>query len=264
MSPSLQLRSLHLRVSDLARSVDFYAGKLGFVVRDQRAGEAELATSPTGPALLTLTEDRAALAPPPEAAGLFHAALLLPTRAALGQWLQHAADAGVSFDGFSDHGVSEAIYLSDPDGNGLEFYADRPRETWPRRGAEIAMGTEPLAVPDLLAAGARDPAVNPPLTGATWGHLHLRVTNLDRSEKFYSETLGVTLTQRYGTSARFLAADGYHHHLGLNTWGHPSQPHPQTPPALGLIDASFVRTAATAGHAVRDPDGIAVRIFTVH
>jgi catechol 2,3-dioxygenase len=264
VSPSLQLRSIHLRVSDLARSVGFYAGQLGFVVVRQTAGAAELATSPAGPALLTLTEDRTAPAPPPNAAGLFHAALLLPTRAALGHWLRRTAETGVRFDGFSDHGVSEAIYFSDPDGNGLEFYADRPREAWPRHEGEIAMGTEPLAVPDLLAAAAGVPASEPTLTGAAWGHLHLRVTNLDRSEKFYSETLGVTLTQRYGTSARFLAADGYHHHLGLNTWGHPSQPYPQTPPALGLIDASFVRAAATAGHAVRDPDGIAVRIFTVH
>jgi catechol 2,3-dioxygenase len=277
MTASLQLASLHLRVPDLARSVEFYAGKLGFVVVARDTTHAELATSPSdlpagalakegasapegmpgAPAILTLTEDRAAPSAPRDAAGLFHAALLLPSRTALGGWLRHAAAHGVEFDGFSDHGVSEAIYFSDPDGNGLEFYADRPRDTWPfAANGEIAMGTRPLALPGLLAAAP--PAGAAPLAGARWGHLHLRVTDLDRSEKFYRDSLGVAVTQRSYPGARFLAADGYHHHLGLNTWGHPRAPRP--PAALGLAGATFARAGVTGTQTVRDPDGIVLRI----
>lgn len=265
MNPSLQLTHVHLRVHDLARSVAFYAGKLGFVVVSRDAMHAELATAPRGPApvlgnvegILTLTEDRAAPPAPRPAAGLFHTALLLPSRAALGGWLRHAANAGVEFDGFSDHGVSEAIYFTDPDGNGLEFYSDRPRDAWPiAANGELAMGTEPLALPSLLAAGTTTTAT--PLTDAHWGHLHLRVTDLARSEKFYRNTLGVAVTQGSYPGARFLAADGYHHHVAVNTWGQPRSPQPPT--ALGLVEATFARTGTTSAQTVRDPDGIALRI----
>jgi catechol 2,3-dioxygenase len=258
MTASLHLRSIQLRVHDLARSLDFYAKQLGFVVLSQKTDRAELGTSAQSPALLTLAEDRQAPAPPADAAGLFHAALLFPSRAALGRWLRRAGDAGVNFTGFSDHGVSEAIYFSDPDGNGLECYADRPREQWPRENGAIAMTTLPLALPNLLSAAANLPPTETPLTGASWGHLHIRVTNLDRSEKFYSDALGVTLTQRYGTSARFLAADDYHHHLGLNTWGQPHRPFPSG--ALGLAEATFSRASFTE-HCIQDPDGIALRLI---
>jgi catechol 2,3-dioxygenase len=258
MTPSsLLLRAIHLRVPDLARSMDFYARKLGFTPHAQTSSRAELATSHDTPPLLILTKDRLARPAPADAAGLFHAALLLADRAMLGRWLRQTLDHGVEFDGFSDHGVSEAIYLRDPDGNGLEFYADRPREIWPRENGEIAMTTQVLNLHDLLAAGTKTAPNASPLVGARWGHLHLRVTNLDRSEKFYSGALGVTLTQRYGTSARFLAADGYHHHLGLNTWGNPRLPQP--PGTLGLAEAVFTRTHLGAAQRLEDPDGIALQ-----
>jgi catechol 2,3-dioxygenase len=256
MSESLQLRSVHLRVSNLARSVAFYSDQLGFHVTQPTAQRADFATSADAPPLLTLTEDRAAQPAPRDAAGLFHVALLLPTRAALGSWLRKSADAGVKFDGFSDHGVSEAIYLADPDGNGLEFYADRPREAWPFRNGELQMSTEPLALPDLLAAGASHR--EPPLTNAHWGHLHLRVSALDRSETFYVSELGVVPMQSYGASARFLAADGYHHHLGLNTWGGVRQPQPVG--SLGLVEAVFARAGRQSEVALLDPDRIAIRV----
>lgn len=257
MTTSLQLNSVHLRVPDLARSVAFYAGKLGFAVVAREAARADLAAAPTGPALLTLSEDRAASPTPRESAGLFHAALLLPSRPALGGWLKHAANRGVEFDGFSDHGVSEAIYFADPDGNGLEFYTDRPRTAWPyAANGELAMVTQPLALQSLFADAA--PANDTPLAGARWGHLHLRVTDLDRSEKFYRDTLGVALTQGSYPGARFLAADGYHHHLGLNSWGRPRAPQP--PGALGLAGATFARAGVAESQTVRDPDGIVVRI----
>ena len=254
---SLQLASVHLRVPDLARSLDFYAGKLGFAVVQRDGHSATLAVAPDAPAILTLTEDRGARPAPRDAAGLFHAALLFPGRAALGAWLRLAAERGVEFDGFSDHGVSEAIYFSDPDGNGLEFYSDRARDAWPfAADGQLAMGTQPLDIPSLLSAAPAATAA--PLAGARWGHLHLRVTDLAQSEKFYREALGLALTQASYPGARFLAADGYHHHLGLNSWGHPRVPQP--PGALGLAEATFARAGVAAAQPLADPDGIALHV----
>ena len=254
---SLQLASVHLRVSDLARSVEFYTRLLGFVVVNSTSARADLAVDKNSPAILTLTADRTAPAAPRDAAGLFHAALLLPSRAALGGWLKHAAKTGVEFDGLSDHGVSEAIYFSDPDGNGLEFYADRPHGSWHTdANGEFAMNTEPLDVQSLLAAAS--PPSASPLARARWGHLHLRVTNLDRSDAFYRAALGMVVTQSSLPGARFLAADGYHHHLGLNTWGRPRVPRP--PAALGLVAATFARSGLATAQHLSDPDGIALHV----
>jgi catechol 2,3-dioxygenase len=254
MNFSLELTAIQLRVPNLERSVDFYSRRLGFVVVDQLADEAELATSADGAPILTLTERPTAAYAPRDAAGLFHAALLFPNRAALGAWLKFAAAQGIDFEGFSDHGVSEAIYLSDGDGNGLEFYADRPREHWPMAHGELAMTTRPLALQNLLSAAR--PTTSEPLAGSSWGHLHLRVTDLERSEKFYREHLGLEVMQRSYPGARFLAADGYHHHLGLNTWGSPR--HPQPADALGLASATFARAGVAAESELIDPDQIHV------
>lgn len=274
MTDSVQLTSVHLRVSDLARSLAFYTGQLGFVVRERSSAtaadsspHAQLATAPDAPALLELTEDRSAVAAPSDAAGLFHAALLFPSRAALGRWLAHAAERHVEFDGFSDHGVSEAIYFTDPDGNGLEFYVDRPRAQWPFRNGELAMMTAPLNVRDLLSAGSpaapvssgASPSTRPPvLAGARWGHLHLRVSDLDRAEEFYSGALHLSLMQRFGANARFLAADGYHHHLGLNNWGGVRRAQPAG--ALGLVATTFSAATTSAPESQRDPDGLTLRL----
>lgn len=250
MTPSLQITGIRLRVSDVERSTDFYCRKLGFVRREESPGSVQLAPGLDAAGMLTLEESDTP--PPRDAAGLFHAALLFPGRAALAGWLRYAASQGVEFDGFSDHGVSEAIYLSDPDGNGLEFYADRPRDIWPRRNGELAMVTRPLAVQDLLREAAPDHG--DPLNDTAWGHLHLRVTNLARSEAFYRATLRLQVTQSNYPGARFLAADGYHHHLGLNVWGHPR--HPQPEGAIGLAAATVGHAGATGERTLRDPDGI--------
>ncbi len=256
MTTSLQLTAIHLRVSELNRSLDFYVRQLGLAPTRQTATEADLAVSPDSAPILFLFEDRGAPQPNRECAGLFHAALLLPTRPQLGAWLQRAAQNGVDFEGFSDHGVSEAIYLSDPDGNGLEFYADRLREVWPFTNGEVSMTTRPLDVRGLLAEAGQD--VAQPLCGAHWGHLHLRVTNLERSEAFYRTTLGVQVMQRTFPGARFMGADGYHHHVAVNTWGGPRLP--QSPDALGLIEACFARAGTTSESVVSDPDGIRLRL----
>ena len=256
---ALDLNSIVLRVAHLARSVEFYTQRLGFVAIRQTAGQAELAAAPNSPVLLTLLDAPAAPAAPRDAAGLFHSALLFPSRAALGGWWRFAAENRVDFDGFSDHGVSEAIYLSDPDGNGLEFYADRPRDTWPfAANGEVAMTTLALDVPSLLAA-ATLPAQQPVLAGAHWGHLHLRVSDLGVSESFYRKHLSMVVTQSTYPGARFLAADGYHHHLGLNTWGEPRRPQPSN--ALGLAEATFVGSQRLHDAHLADPDGIRLQLL---
>lgn len=258
MTPTLQLSAVTLRVADLARSLRFYVGQLGFISAESTATSASLATSAGGPVLLTLIEDRTAPSAPRDAAGLFHAALLLPSHAALGAWLRHAVNAGVAFDGFSDHGVSEALYFHDPEGNGLEFYADRPRDAWPFDDAgHLAMGSDPLDLEKLLADAS--PASASPLIGARWGHLHLRVTSLDRSDAYYRRTLGLALMQDSFAGARFLAADGYHHHLGLNIWGRPRQAQPTG--TLGLAEATFTRTGPVSDQSLTDPDGINIRLL---
>ena len=256
MTPSLQLRAVTLRVPELAPSVDFYSRQLGFAVSARTTDTAELSVSEGQPPILTLVADPGAPPAPANAAGLFHVALVLPSRAALAGWLRHAAATGVKFDGFSDHGVSEAIYLTDPHGNGLEFYADRPRSAWPMKQGELAMFTLPLDLQGLLALPPT--AANSLLAGAHWGHLHLRVTNLERSEAFYLPALGLTVTQGSFPGARFLAADGYHHHLGINTWGSPRLAQP--PNALGLAEATFAYRGSSSEKTVRDPDGIAIRV----
>jgi catechol 2,3-dioxygenase len=257
MDSSLQLTSVTLRVPDLDRSLAFYADRLGFTVKNREGTRAELAADPAGPALLTLAEDRTAPPASPETAGLFHAAMLLRDRAALGAWLRRAGDAGVEFDGFADHGVSDALYLTDPDGNGLEFYTDRPRGTWPRTAnGELAMFTHPLDLRGLMAEGAK--AGRAPLEGAHWGHLHLRVTQLERSEAFYRDLLGLATTQSSFPGARFLAVDGYHHHVGLNTWTRSQQPRPAA--ALGLAEAVFRGSTIATRATVSDPDGIPLRL----
>jgi catechol 2,3-dioxygenase len=257
MNSTLQLSAIELRVPDLARSLDFYETRLGFVVVDRSSERAKLAVAASGGPILTLIENQKAPPQPRDAAGLFHAALLFPSRAALAAWLKFAAARGVDFEGFSDHGVSEAIYLSDPDGNGLEFYADRPRESWPfAPNGEVAMVTRPLALRGLLASAAAP--TETPLDGAHWGHLHLRVTDLERSEAFYTSKLGLDVMQRSYPGARFLAVDGYHHHLGLNTWGNPRQPQPAG--ALGLAEATFTRAGMATEEALTDPDGVHLRL----
>ena len=253
-TPTLSLTRVRLRVHDLRRSLAFYRDQMGFWGTPS-GNAAALSVTPGDEPLLYLEESPSAPPSPGSAAGLFHAALLLPSPQALGRWILHAAERHTQFDGFADHGVSEAVYLSDPDGNGLEFYCDRPRDAWPREGNTLAMVTAPLDVQALL--GRASPATSEPLSGAHWGHLHLRVTQLDRSAAFYGPVLGMEVTQATFPGARFMAADGYHHHLGLNVWGRPTMPRP--PGALGLVEAEFTRPGASA-QLLSDPDGIAIRV----
>lgn len=254
MTETLHIPSLVFRVRSLDRSGEFYIRKLGFYVVHHGPETLQLAVEPEGAPLLTLVPG-AERDSPRDAAGLFHAALLLPSRESLASWLSFAAAQGIEFEGFSDHGVSDAIYLSDPDGIGLEIYTDRPRREWPVVNGELAMTTRPLAIRPLLEKAT---PTTTPLAGGRWGHLHLRVTDLGRSVAFYRTTLGLEVTQSSYPGASFLATGGYHHHLGINTWGRPTLPSAHD--AAGLEHAVFARTTAAAEEKYADPDGIALRV----
>ena len=148
--------------------------------------------------------------------GLYHFAILLPNRAALGRFLKHLGDIGERA-GMSDHFVSEAIYLSDPDGIGIEVYADRPRSAWRHEARQLAMTTIPLDVDDLVAAGGDEPWIGAP-EGTVIGHIHLYVRDIDQAAAFYHDALGFDKIVWSYPGALFMSAGGYHHHLGTNTW----------------------------------------------
>jgi catechol 2,3-dioxygenase len=263
LDPRTHIGTVSLTISDLARSADFYAERIGLTLLERGGGEA-LFGSGTVP-LLHLVEDREAR-PRRGTTGLYHFALLEPSRPALSRSLRRLAETGTRLTGASDHGVSEALYLDDPDGIGIEIYRDRPREEWPRRGGELAMVTEPLDLDGLLADFEKE---TPP-GGILMGHVHLHVSRLEEARRFYIDLLGFEPTQRYGSQALFVSAGGYHHHLGLNTWQGVGAP-PPPPRSTGLRHFEIVlagegeekalrgRLAAAGiaaeGGILRDPSG---------
>ena len=212
--PPRWVRSSSRSPTSSARSTTT-AARSGCSVLGRTGGEASLGTGSTE--LLHLVEEPGA-GPADGYSGLFHFALLVPERADLGAWLAHAGREGVQLTGASDHFVSEALYLRDPDHHGIEIYADRPRELW--EGRVERMGSWPLDLPDLLgAAPAEDGNSFGGLpAGTTMGHVHLRVSDVDETVAFYRDLLGFDLMAQLGPQAAFLSAGGYHHHLGGNTW----------------------------------------------
>ena len=209
---SLRLGPVHLIVSDLERSVAWYRRALGLHVRRHDGSDAELGTGVD--ATVVLHEDADAR-PGGRHAGLYHYALLFPTREELARAVLRVAAAQTPVQGMSDHGTHEAVYLPDPDGNGIELAADRPREQWPKD--PYAGGPAPLDVNALLATIDREP---PPATvsdGLRVGHVHLHVGDIEEALAFYRDVLGFELQLNLGTAA-FVSAGGYHHHVGLNIW----------------------------------------------
>jgi len=208
---------VHLTVTDLDRSVGFFQDAIGLRQHSREGSEAAMGTGADD--IVVLHEDPAAR-PPGRTAGLFHLALLFPSREELARALQRVALTRTPISGASDHGVSEAIYLDDPDGNGIELYADRPRDAWPapsRAGERVGMFTEPLDLPDLLGLVEGQEPVSHAEDGLKLGHMHLHVGNLEEAMRFYRDELGLEEMTRY-PGAGFVAWDGYHHHLGINTW----------------------------------------------
>lgn len=216
--PDTRLGVVRLTVSDLERSRAFYEQVIGLTPTERVDGT--LAFGPEGgPALVELRGDTSAPSLNRRATGLFHLAILMPTRRDLALALARLAESGWPLDGASDHLVSEALYLSDPDGNGIEIYRDRPREEWRRVNGQLAMNTLPLDLQGLLGelSGADAPPPFAP-SGTTIGHVHLQVADLDQAEAFYAGILGFDVMVRGYPGALFVAAGGYHHHIGLNTW----------------------------------------------
>lgn len=218
IAATTRVGTVHLTVSDLERSVAYYEKVIGLSVRERIAGRAMLGAGAGGEDLLVLIEQPGAR-PVRGHCGLYHFALLLPVRSDLARWLAHAARDRVALAGLADHNVSEAIYLSDPDGHGIEIYWDRPRELWEGRVAE-RMTTLPLDTASLfgeLADPANEPFEGLPV-GTAMGHVHLCVADIPRTVAFYRDVLGFALMASLGGQATFLSAGGYHHHIGANTW----------------------------------------------
>ena len=257
--PDFSFRSAGLRVASLDRAAKFYVDVLGFHALATASGNLALAPAADRSALLHLRAVPAAGPASETAPGLFHLALLVPTPADLARVLLRLAEAKYPIQGLSDHGVSAAIYLADPDGNGLEIYADRPRDAWPQRHGELVMFTRPLDVPELLAAAPDSrPAGLPPAT--TLGHVHLRVADLAVAEKFATTELGLSVTTRAYPGAIFLAADGYHHHFAANTW-HVGQPLAPGEIRAGLDSFHVAVPGLVARKTVRGPADISFELI---
>lgn len=226
---------VHLQVADLDRSLAFYRDLVGFWQVRQSGSTAILSATGEPPFHILLTERRGARRKPPHTTGLYHVAIRFPHRIALARVLQRLIANRWPLRGSADHGVSEALYLTDPDGNGLEMYADRSRESWPRKDTQIVMGTDPLDVESLLAESGRDTSRWNGVDPATdIGHVHLQVSDLGEAESFYHGLLGLDVTQREYPGALFLSAGGYHHHVGVNVWAGVGAP-PPPPDAVGLL-----------------------------
>lgn len=235
----LSIGRVTLTVHDLDRVSAFYQQVMGLHLLRGDAATAELGVG--GMVLLELRRDTAARRHSPREAGLFHTAFLLPSRADLGRWTEHAARTRAPVVGASDHRVSEAIYLTDPEGNGVEIYADRPSSSWKWSNGTVEMATEALDIEDLIgsAGGGR---WNGFPEGSTVGHVHLQVGAIAPAEAFYVNILGFGLTSRY-PGGSFYAVDGYHHHLATNIWNSRGAP-VRGEPTTGL--ASFELRAPTS------------------
>jgi catechol 2,3-dioxygenase len=266
-----------LRVTDVDRALGFYRDIVGLAVVD-KDGDAVTLASDGGPVILRLSSDGVTAPADPGATGLFHVAIRFPGKAELGDALARLFAAGFEI-GAGDHGVSEALYIDDPDRNGIELYYDRPRAEWPPAAGDalVGMTTGPVDLQGLLDTGRGNAAVGDRAApGTDVGHVHLQVGEIERTVRFYVEELGLDLTQRFGGQAAFLSSNGYHHHVGANTWrSRGGSPAPRTSAGLDRIVFSVVdedvlertrlrlqehgrRTAGAEGRdlVVEDPDGI--------
>ncbi|QGG53116.1 VOC family protein [Lysinibacillus pakistanensis] len=212
--PNTYVTNVEIKVSDLQSSLAYYQEVIGFKVLQQESHKATL-TADGKTALLTIVQPETVEEKTTFTTGLYHFALLLPSRRDLANVISHFHKNGVYF-GASDHDVSEALYLSDPDKNGIEIYADRPEDKWTWHSNQVHMVTEPLNIQSILAEGNDTWSGLP--AGTVMGHIHLSVSNLMEAEEFYTKGLGFDIVTRYGTQALFISTGRYHHHIGLNTW----------------------------------------------
>ena len=230
-----------LLVADLERSVSFYRDTLGFHVLHREGETATLSAGEDNAPILELIALAGARPKPRRTTGLYHVAILTPSRDALARSLSHLAVSRYPLQGASDHLVSEALYLADPDGNGLEIYRDRPRENWYDATGHFQMGTLPLDLEKLLEEGATSTDERPWTgldAGTRVGHVHLQVADLAAAVRFYTEGLGFeTMVHMPEMGAAFVSAGGYHHHIGLNTWtSHGAPPPPADSAGLRVFE----------------------------
>jgi catechol 2,3-dioxygenase len=275
----LQLGPVRLQVSDLERSIAYYERVIGLHAIERAAASATLGVRDDQTALVELRERPGSTAVPRRGRlGLYHFAILLPDRTTLGRFVTHLASID-EYAGMADHLVSEAVYLSDPDGLGIEVYADRPRSSWQMQGQSIAMATLPLDTQDLMRVGGGEPWIGVP-AGTRIGHVHLHVSDLEKAASFYHAGLGLDKVVVEFPGALFMSAGGYHHHLGTNTWAAGASPATERDarliewtvrlPSLQDVTAA-AQSLAAAGFEIRndrndavtnDPWGTGIRIMT--
>ena len=242
----LHIGAVGLIVRDLDKVADFYRDVIGLEVVERTNGTARLGVGET--TLVELTHRADAKPDDARTAGLFHTAFLMPTRKDLAQWVVQVARDRVPLSGYSDHAVSEAFYLDDPEGNGIEVYSDRPPETWEWTGDDLKITTDPLDVDDLLRVADANGAYDGAPSGLRIGHMHLRVGNVATAEKFYTGPVGLNITRTRGGAA-FMSSGRYHHHLATNIW-HSNGAGPRDPDRAGLAWYSFEANDAATRDAV--------------
>lgn len=244
--PGTQVGLLALSVADLGRSLEYYTKAIGFSVLEQRESQAVLGVGETP--LLVLMEQPGATQWPRGGrsyTGLYHFAILLPTRADLGRWLRNWFSLGMTSIGQGDHNVSEALYLEDPDGHGIEVYRDRPRSEWQWVDGRVQMGTGPVDIQGAMAdADAEGQPWNGLPEGTRIGHVHLQVGDINEAAAFYHDVLGFDIVASM-PSALFISAGGYHHHIGMNIWhSRSASPAPEGSVALKFFTVEFPDEAA--------------------
>ena len=243
--PETHIGQVRLRVADVDDLTRFYERVVGLQVVERDGGLVRLGTEGGEPVIELVSAPEAQPAPD-FTTGLFHLAILVPDRPELARALRRVAEAGWRLTGASDHLVSEALYLRDPEGNGIEIYRDRPRDQWNLDSGELRMATLPLDLDGILSElepGGEEPNGMP--AGTTMGHVHLQVADIPASEGFYEGALGLDVVVRSYPGALFLSAGGYHHHVGLNTWQSQGAP-PPPEGALGLDRYELVLPSTAA------------------
>jgi catechol 2,3-dioxygenase len=210
-------------------------------------------------ALLEIESDKSANMDDPRSAGLFHTAFLLPSRADLGRWIRHAISNRIGVDGASDHLVSEALYLTDPEGNGIEIYVDRPHETWSWQGSQVDMATNQLDIQSIIdSVPAGSPDWNGAPENSVVGHVHLRVGDPAEAERWWNSEMGFDTVKNYGAQADFLSSGGYHHHIGANSWQSQGAGR-RDPGRTGLSFVEMRSAKATSKEIREDPWGTVIR-----
>ena len=258
---SARLGAIRLRVRDVELERRFYEAAIGLNAATDGNGFTALGVDGGDP-LVELVPDPDAEPRPPGTTGLFHLALLTPSRPDLAVALRRVVRAGSRLTGASDHLVSEALYLNDAEGNGIELYCDRPRDQWPFTADGVQMATLPLDLDDLLAQSGDDVPAGM-ARGTTLGHVHLQVDDLDAASAFWVDAVGFDVIARLGSSALFVSAGGYHHHVGLNTWAGEGAPRPPEG-ATGMVHFELVLPDAEAVDAVAERVGRVAELERVH